>query len=98
MQPVLTRVCVCVCCVCRKNDALRLVHDVEQRWVYYPGMHNGEALVFQQYDTREEDPAMWGAFHNTMKDSTAPEGAPPRRSVEMRVVSVFDEDPDSAAR
>lgn len=69
----------------RKNDALRLVHGDQHRWVYYPRMHKGEALIFQQYDTREEDPTLWGAYHNTMQDSTCPPGAPNRRSVEMRV-------------
>jgi len=81
-----------------KNDALRLVHSEDHRWVYYPGMHCGEALIFQQYDTRKEDPAQWGAFHNTMSDSTAPPGAPKRRSVEMRVVSIFDDDHDAERR
>ena len=75
-----------------------LAHNALQAWFYYPGMRADEALVFKLYDTREEKSGRRGVFHAAVHDPGTPADAPPRRSMDMRVVARFDEDRDVEAR
>lgn len=77
----------------------RLIHDVGQCWYYFPRMTWDEALIFRQYDTRREDANRRTTFHTAFRDPTTREGAPLRRTVEVRVLAIFrEEDPDPAGR
>lgn len=74
-----------------------LVHDSAQCWYYFPEMEPSEALIFNQYDSRIEDPASRVTFHTAFDDPTSRDDAPRRLSVEARVVAIFAED-DPAGR
>ncbi|MDE0344983.1 MAG: CmcJ/NvfI family oxidoreductase, partial [Boseongicola sp.] len=77
----------------------RLDHDAGQAWHYFPRMRPGEALVFRQYDTRQEDAASRAVFHAAFRDPATREDAPLRESVEVRVLAVLPEaDPDREGR
>jgi len=75
------------------TDQMALKHSPDQRWFYYPNMIDDEVLVFKQLeiwkddplDKREEMPGR-GCFHTAFEDPNTPEGAPPRKSTECRVV------------
>ena len=77
----------------------RLIHDPGQMWHYFPNMKPSEALIFKQYDSRQEDAASRAVFHTAFQDPTTREDAPLRESVEVRVVAVLpDADPDRDCR
>jgi hypothetical protein len=77
-----------------KSMIFRLVHSEEHRWCYFPKMTADEMVVFKQYDTREPDPGLRSVFHTAVSDPTCPPGKPARKSIEVRVICFFDEDPD----
>ncbi len=77
----------------------RLIHDTGQSWYYFPRMTPNEALIFKQYDSRQEDAGLRGVFHTAFRDPTARKGAPLRESVEVRVLAVLPEvDPNRERR
>ena len=77
----------------------RLVHDAGQVWHYFPRMRPGEALIFKQYDSRQENAASRAVFHTAFQDPATREDAPLRESVEVRVLAVLPEaDPDRERR
>ena len=77
----------------------RLIHDMGQCWYYFPRMGPDEALIFRQHDTREEKANLRPVFHTAFRDPTTRDGAPLRRTVEVRLLAIFDEvDPDPAGR
>ncbi|MDE0096086.1 MAG: CmcJ/NvfI family oxidoreductase [Gammaproteobacteria bacterium] len=69
----------------------RLIHNTAQVWYCFPNLRPDEALIFRQYDTREEDAALRTTFHTAFADPGTPADAPRRRSVEARVLAVFPE-------
>jgi len=56
----------------------------QHSWYYYPQMTSDEVLVFKTY----ESAAMIGKVspHGSFENPTAPSSAPPRRSIELRVL------------
>ena len=69
-----------------------VAYSPEQRWYYYPRMMQDEALVFKVYDKKADGPRF--AFHTAFEDPLTPaEGAPPRRSIEVRTIAFFDPPP-----
>jgi hypothetical protein len=77
----------------RTGEIYHIVHNPEHHWVYYPEMARNEALVFKCYDSRA-DVARFTA-HSAFQDPTSPAGAPPRESMEARILAFFD--PEDAA-
>lgn len=75
-----------------KSQHLRLIANDTQKWLYFPNMVSNEVLAFTQYDTREEDSALRQTFHSAFKDPTCPADAPPRQSVELRILCLFGSD------
>lgn len=69
----------------------RLIHDTSQRWHYFPYMSPDEALIFKQYDTRQESPALRASFHTAFADPGRSDGTPKRQSIEARVLAIFPE-------
>ncbi len=76
----------------------RLVHNCGQLFYYYPQLTADEAIIFRQYDTREENANERAIFHCAIKDPTSPENAPLRQSIEVRVVATFAEHDSDRAR
>jgi len=72
-------------------------HAPRHSWFYYPKMHRGEALLLKTWDSarRASD---GGAFslHSAFQDPTARPGAPPRESIEVRTIAIFDEPKSNA--
>jgi hypothetical protein len=62
-------------------------HSACQRWGYFPDMNRDEVLVFKGY---ESDPSRAaGVPHAAFDDPGCPSDAPPRESIDERVVAFF---------
>ena len=61
-------------------------YNPAHRWWYFPGMHDGEALLIKLHDT--DHSVAWRAPHTSFRDTSAA-GARPRESVELRTVAYF---------
>lgn len=61
-------------------------HNPAHRFYYVPNMGVGELLLFKQLDTRWQGGA---CPHTSFDDPTTPPDAPPRRSVEVRLMAAF---------
>lgn len=68
---------------------LSLYHyNPKQRWFYFPNLRPDELLVFTGYDS---DPARpQGVAHAAFTDPSCANGAPPRESVDERLIAFFD--------
>ena len=60
--------------------------NAAHRFYYVPNMAVDELLLFKQLDTRRRGGA---CPHTSFDDPTAPADAPPRRSVEVRLMAAF---------
>jgi hypothetical protein len=69
------------------SEFTTLAHDPAQRWYYLPGMTRDEVIVFKNYDSAPSSPC-W-TMHGAFTDPTAPADAPPRESIEVRVIAVI---------
>jgi hypothetical protein len=68
-------------------EGLVFAHSPGHRWHWFPDMHRGEALVFKTHDS---DPRRAHCVpHVAFDNRTAPEGAPPRVSLEMRALALW---------
>ena len=76
----------------------RLVHRPTQKWHYFPAMTVDEVLVHKQYDTLEEALHRRGVFHGAVADPGVGPDAPPRLTVELRLMALFEEESDKLAR
>ena len=77
----------------------RLIHDLGQGWYYFPQMTPDEVLVFNQYDTRQKKANLRTTFHGAIKVPKVREDAPLRRTIEVRVLAIFEDlDLDSERR
>jgi hypothetical protein len=62
-------------------------HNPRQRWFYFPNLSPAELLVFTGYDS---DPARpQGIAHAAFTDASCPPGAPPRESIDERLIAFF---------
>ena len=61
----------------------------QHSWYYYPEMSRYEALVFKQYDSQLSGVARFTP-HAAFDHPLAPVGAPPRQSIEARVLVIFE--------
>ena len=76
----------------------RLIHGPHQRWYYFPDMTPDEALLFRQYDTRQEILNLRTVFHTAVADPTSPDDAPMRSTIEVRMQAIYGPDTDREAR
>jgi hypothetical protein len=72
----------------RIGEIYFLRHSPAHRWYYHPAMERHEALVFKQFDSRG-DVARFTP-HAAFEHPAAPAGAPPRESIEVRCLVVYD--------
>ena len=82
----------------QRGYSYRLVHRRTQQWYYFPAMSADEILVHKQYDSLEEASHRRGVFHGAVSDPTVGPDAPPRETVEVRVLALFEEESDKLAR
>merc|ERR1711988_555734 len=67
-----------------------LLHNPQQRWFIYPRMSPQEAIVFKQYDTQERALPLRQVFHTGTVDPHTPAAPRQRRSIEVRLIAIFD--------
>lgn len=65
------------------------VHNPDHRWRYFPNMTTNEILLFKQLDGRPGDRSVY-CPHTSFDVPDTPEDAPPRRSIESRILAVFE--------
>ncbi len=64
------------------------VYNPAHRWWYYPDMTPGEVLLTKQNDARAGHTTQ--CPHTSFFDATQPDDVAPRRSVETRILAVFE--------
>lgn len=74
----------------RVGQTYRLSWNPAHRWHYFPAMRRDEALVFKVFDSATDGRARF-VPHTSFVDPTTPVGAPPRRSIEVRMLAFFDQ-------
>jgi hypothetical protein len=72
----------------RIGQTYAVTYNPEHRWYWFPLMRREEALVFKVYDSLQDGRARFTA-HTAFDDPTAPAGARPRESIEIRTLAFF---------
>jgi hypothetical protein len=72
----------------RIGQTYQITYNPAHRWYWFPRMRREEALVFKVYDSRKEGVARWTA-HTAFDLPSAPPGARPRESIEIRTLALF---------
>jgi hypothetical protein len=72
----------------RIGQTYAVTYNPAHRWYWFPLMRREEALVFKVYDSLQDGRARFTA-HTAFDDSTAPTGARPRESIEIRTLAFF---------
>jgi hypothetical protein len=62
-------------------------YDRNHRWLYFPNMTRDEVLVFKGYDSDANRTG--GVPHVAFDDPSCPAGAPPRESIDVRMLAFF---------
>jgi len=62
-----------------------LAYAPQHRWYWMPQMQPSEALVFKLFDSDAEEVQF--TAHTAFEDPTAPPGAAPRQSIELRTIA-----------
>jgi hypothetical protein len=73
----------------RVGEIYHIAYNPAHRWYYFSEMTRDEALVFKCYDSRR-DVARFTA-HCAFDDPTSPPDAPPRESMEARLLCFFQD-------
>lgn len=74
----------------RVGEIYLLRHSPLHRWSYHPEMHPDEVLVFKQFDARLGGTARFTP-HAAFVHPATPADAPPRESIEVRCLVLYDE-------
>jgi hypothetical protein len=72
------------------GETFSFTHNPAHRWYYFPMLRPDEALLLKIYDSRDDGTARLTA-HTAFEDPTTPEGAAPRRSIELRALVFWKE-------
>lgn len=78
----------------RTGEIYFLRPSPRHRWSHFPEMHPDEVLVFKQFDSQRIGTARFTP-HGAFEHPHAPADAPPRESIEVRCLVLFDEEPRS---
>ena len=71
----------------RIGETYAVTYNPAHRWFYAPAMQRDEALLIKVFDS-DSTVARFSA-HSAFDDPTAPAGAPPRESIEVRTLVLF---------
>ncbi|CAN7716357.1 methyltransferase [Caballeronia sp. LjRoot34] len=72
------------------GETFSFTHNPAHRWYYFPKLRPDEALLLKIYDSRDDGTARLTA-HTAFEDPTTPDGASPRRSIELRALVFWKE-------
>lgn len=72
----------------RVGEIYQLAYNPAHRFVYFPRMVRDEAIVFVVYDSEKDGRARFTP-HTSFADPTTPVDAPPRTSLELRLLALF---------
>src|SRR5262247_1209057 len=72
----------------RIGQTYAITYNADHRWYWFPLMRREEAIVFKVYDSLQDGRARFTA-HTAFDDPTAPAGARPRESIEIRTLAFF---------
>ena len=75
----------------RVGEIYNLAHNADHRWCYFPNMASDEVMMFKSYDSLADGRARFTP-HTAFIDPSTPENAPPRESIETRVLAFFPPD------
>ena len=63
-------------------------HNPAQKWYYFPEMNKNEVLLIKTFDSATDGRAT-RSIHTAFKNALAPKAAPPRESIESRMLVFF---------
>lgn len=72
----------------RTGEIYHLAYNPGQRWLYFPAMEHGEAIVIKGFDSRTDDRARFTP-HTAFDHPTTNPDDPPRESIEVRTLAFF---------
>jgi hypothetical protein len=75
----------------RTGENYLVTYNSAHRWYYASALGVGEALIFRCYDSATDGRARFTP-HAAFIDPTAPPDAPPRESLELRALVLYDEE------
>ncbi len=76
----------------RMGEIYNVAFNPGHRWYYVPNMAADEILLFKSYESLDDGRARFTP-HTAFDDPTSPAGAPPRESIETRVLAFFPAHP-----
>ena len=72
----------------RAGENYSLVHSESHLWYYFPLMTADEVMLFSVYDRQADTPRF--VFHTAFDLPDTPSDAPPRRSIELRTIAIWE--------
>jgi hypothetical protein len=72
----------------RTGEIFEVLHNPAHAWTYFQGMQFDEVLLFKQYDSLDGMPCY--TPHAAFAHPATPPGTPPRESIEIRCLLIFD--------
>ena len=75
----------------RVGEIYNLGFNANHRWYYFPNMTTDEVMMFKSYDSMDDGRARFTP-HSAFIDPSTPDGAPPRESIETRLLAFFPPD------
>ncbi|PQO99162.1 methyltransferase [Massilia phosphatilytica] len=72
----------------RTGEIFEVLHNPAHAWTYFHGMQFDEVLLFKQYDSLDGMPCF--TPHAAFAHPDTPPGTPPRESIEIRCLLIFD--------
>ena len=70
------------------SESYSVQFNPHQVWSYFPAMTRDEVLLIKTFDSRDDGRARFTP-HGSFADPATPAGAPPRESIETRILALF---------